>query len=139
MEAGTKGSRPKARFPLVRVILHHERFDLHSTPVHRLGVLGIVKFLLDNVLSAAIAEALGLLRSLEFLERIGCSSKVSIESNSLQVIQCCNSKTEVYSPYAILVDCFVKESMTTDVSFHHCPRSANQVTHELVKFAYLYY
>jgi hypothetical protein len=26
--------------------------------------------------------------------------------------------------------------MMTDVSFHHCPRSANQVTHELAKFAY---
>jgi hypothetical protein len=99
-------------------------------------VLGGIYCPLDNVLGAAIAEALGLLRSLEFLERIGCSSKVSIESNSLQLIQCCNSKTEVYSPYAILADCFVKASMITDVSFHRCPRSANQVTHELAKFAY---
>jgi hypothetical protein len=26
--------------------------------------------------------------------------------------------------------------MMTAVSFHHCPRSANQVTHELAKSAY---
>jgi hypothetical protein len=42
-------------------------------------------------LSAATTEALGLLRGLEFLERIGCSFKVSIGSDSLQLIQCCNS------------------------------------------------
>jgi hypothetical protein len=44
--------------------------------------------------------------------------------------------TEVWSLYAILATIFVKASMMTAVSFHHCPRSANQVTHELAKFAY---
>jgi hypothetical protein len=44
---------------------------------------------------------------------------------------------EVWSPYAaILAECFVKTNMMTEVSVHHCPRSANQMAHELVKFSY---
>jgi hypothetical protein len=76
-------------------------------------------------------------RGLEFVERIGCSSRVSTESDSLELIQCCTGTTEVWNPYAaILADCFLQANMMTDVSFHHCPRSANQVAHELAKFAY---
>jgi ribonuclease HI len=59
------------------------------------GVIGGMYCPLENVLNAATAEALSLLRGLEFLERFGCS-KVLIESNSVELIQCCNGTIEVW-------------------------------------------
>jgi ribonuclease HI len=91
---------------------------------------------LDNILSAATAEAIALLRGLELLEQLGCS-KVIIESDSLERIHACNGTIEIWSPYsAILAECFLKASNIESVSFQHCPRKANQVAHNLAKFAY---
>jgi hypothetical protein len=61
---------------------------------------------------------------------------VSIESNSLELIQH-NDTIEVYNPCAtILAKCFLKAVQMIVVSFHHCPRNDNQVVHELAKFSY---
>jgi ribonuclease HI len=91
---------------------------------------------LQNVLSAATAEALALLRGLEFLEELGCFS-VIIESDSLDLIQACNGVVEVWSPYsAIMVKCFLKASSMKEVLFQHCNRDANQVAHSLARHVY---
>ena len=92
--------------------------------------------LLDNVLDATTAEALALLRGLEFLEKLGCQS-VCIESDSLELIQACTGVIEIWSPYsAILAECFLKASTMNIASLQLCPRDANQVAHELAKHAY---
>ena len=53
---------------------------------------------MNNILSAATADALHLLKGLEFLEQLGVSS-VTIEADSLELIQACNSEIEVWSPF----------------------------------------
>jgi ribonuclease HI len=61
---------------------------------------------LDNLLSAATAEAYALLKGLKFLDKIGCSSCI-VESDSLELIQACIGEVEINGPYsAILADCF---------------------------------
>lgn len=79
---------------------------------------------------------MALLKGLDFLERLGCSNVV-IESDSLELIQACNGTIEIWNPYsAIQAECFLKASNILTVSFQHCYREANQVTHQLAKFAY---
>jgi ribonuclease HI len=56
----------------------------------------------DHVLDAASAEALALLRGLEFLEQIGVSN-VIVESDSLSLIQACNSLIKVWSPFSAIL------------------------------------
>jgi ribonuclease HI len=92
--------------------------------------------LLNNMMSAENAEATALLKGLEFLEQIGCSSAY-IESDSLELIKACNGDIEIWSPYtAVLADCFQKASAMDLVFFQHCPRDANVVAHNLAKMAY---
>jgi ribonuclease HI len=92
---------------------------------------------LDNYLSVATAEATALLKGLEFLENLGTTS-VCIESDSLQLIQACNGEVEIRSPYsAILSECFLKISIMQEISFEHCLRDANQVTHQLARNAFI--
>ena len=63
--------------------------------------------LVNNVLDAAAAESMALVRGLQFLQRLGCSSPI-IESDSLELIQACNRKIEVWSPHvAILAESFM--------------------------------
>jgi ribonuclease HI len=91
---------------------------------------------LNHVFNAATAEALALLKGLEFLEQLGVSS-VNIESDSLELIQACKSEIEIWSPYtAVLADCFLKAHSFKDISFEHCRREANQVAHQLAKFSF---
>jgi ribonuclease HI len=92
--------------------------------------------LLNDLMSSAQAEAMALLRGLQFLEQIGCSSAY-IESDSLELIQACNGDTEVFSPYtAVLADCFQIASTMDLVIFQHCHREANMVAHNLAKHGY---
>ena len=91
---------------------------------------------MQNLLSAATAEAFGLLKGLELLEQLGCSS-VIVESDSMELIQACNGVLEVLSPFsAIMAECFLKASWINRISFQHCPRDANRVAHNLAKKAY---
>jgi hypothetical protein len=79
---------------------------------------------------------MALLKGLEFLEAIGCNS-ITIECDSLELIQACIRQVEVWSLYtAILANCFPKISIMSDVSFVHCLRDANVVAHQLAKYAY---
>jgi ribonuclease HI len=57
---------------------------------------------LENVLNAAAAEALALLRGLELLEQLGCASVV-IESDSMELIHACNGEMEIWSPHSARV------------------------------------
>ena len=92
--------------------------------------------LIDNVLDAAAAESMALVRGLQFLQGLGCSSAI-IESDSLELIQSCNRKIEVWSPHAaILAEGFMSASLMDEVSFVHCLREANQVAHQLAKQVY---
>ena len=80
---------------------------------------------MQNLLSAATAEAFGLLKGLELLEQLGCSS-VIVESDSMELIQACNGVLEVLSPFSlIMAECFLKASSINGISFQHCPRDAN--------------
>lgn len=53
--------------------------------------------LFENVLSAATAEALALLTGLKLLEFVGCNN-VTIEADSLELIQACNGTIEIWNP-----------------------------------------
>ena len=92
--------------------------------------------LIDHVLDAAAAEALALLRGLKFLQGLGIFSAL-IESDSLELIQACNRKIEVWTPNAaILAESFMTVSTMEEVDFQHCLREANEVAHQLAKFVY---
>jgi ribonuclease HI len=59
---------------------------------------------LSHVHDATTAEALALHKGLDFLLEIGVT-RVTTETDSLEVIQACNAEVEVWSPYsAILYD-----------------------------------
>ncbi|KAK1585196.1 hypothetical protein QYE76_017669 [Lolium multiflorum] len=92
---------------------------------------------MDNLLSAAMAEAKALHEGLAFLERFGCLS-CQVEADALELIQACNGDVDINSPYAaILADCFQKAKEMEEITFLHCHREANQVAHELAKLAYI--
>lgn len=62
---------------------------------------------LDQLLNATMAEAPAPKKGLKFIETLGIS-KIIIESDSLELIQACNSVIEVWSRYsAVLADCFM--------------------------------
>jgi hypothetical protein len=48
----------------------------------------------ENILDAPTAEALALLKEVELLDRLGCSSVV-VESDPLELIQACNGVIEI--------------------------------------------
>ncbi|XP_071674396.1 uncharacterized protein [Lolium perenne] len=66
---------------------------------------------LNHVFNAATAEALALLKGLEFLEQLGVSS-VNIESDSLELIQACKSEIEIWSPYTVICHAWVELDIT---------------------------
>jgi hypothetical protein len=92
---------------------------------------------INSLLSLATAEAMAISRGLEFLEQLRVSN-VIIESDFLELIQACNSETEIWSPYSstILADCFMRAHYFSSISFVHCPREVNEVGHLLAKFPY---
>jgi ribonuclease HI len=91
---------------------------------------------LSHVYDATTAEALALFKGLVFLLDIGIT-RVTIESDSLEVIKACNAEVEIWSPYsAILYDCFSKAQEFDHIAFIHCVREANQVAHELARYAF---
>jgi ribonuclease HI len=89
---------------------------------------------LSHVYGATTTEALALFKGLVFLLDIGIT-RVTIESESLEVT--CNAKVEVWSPSSsILYDCFSKAQEFDYIAFIHCIREANQVAHELARYAF---
>jgi ribonuclease HI len=58
-------------------------------------------FLLNRVIYATLAEALGL-KGLKWLNKLGVS-KVIIESDSLELIQACNAVIEIWSSYSAII------------------------------------
>jgi hypothetical protein len=91
---------------------------------------------ISNVISAAVAEAQAVQKDLVFLEKLGVENVV-LESDSLEIIQACRSKTKVWSPHsAILADCFMHVQALKSLSFEHCPGEANMVAHHIAQLAY---
>ena len=87
-------------------------------------------------MDAAAAEAMALLRGLQFLKKLGCSSAI-IESDSVELVQACNGEIEVWTSHAaILAEIVMKARMMDTVEFRHCMRDSNQVAHELAKQVY---
>jgi hypothetical protein len=86
--------------------------------VHRIEkgeVLGGMVCPLKILLCATTAEAYAMLKGLDFLDKIECSSCI-IESDSLELILACNGEMEINGPYsAILADCFHMASGMTDI------------------------
>jgi hypothetical protein len=77
---------------------------------------------LDNILSAATAEAYALLKGLKILDKIGCSSCI-VESYSLELAQACIGKVEINDLYSvILADCFQMASVMTKISWFYIVR-----------------
>lgn len=73
-------------------------------------------------MDATTTEALGLLRELELLEKLDCSS-VTVESDSMELVQACNGTIQIRGLYtANLVECFLTAHIISSISFQHCPR-----------------
>jgi hypothetical protein len=73
----------------------------------------------------------------EFIESMG-NSNITMESDSLSLIQACNAEMDVLSPSsAVLADCFMRANSFDHVEFRHCPRDANTVVHNLARQSFL--
>ena len=91
---------------------------------------------LTNLFDATTAEALALQKGFMLIEQLGCSP-VTIETDSLELVQAFNGVFEVSSPYtAILVDCFLRSSRLGVITVQHCNREANRVAHNLARNAF---
>jgi ribonuclease HI len=89
-----------------------------------------------NIPDATSAEASALRYGLELLETIGCTP-VIVESDSLELVKVCNREVDLWlSCTAILTDCCQIAQRIGRVSFIHCRREANKVTHNLARLSY---
>jgi hypothetical protein len=88
------------------------------------------------VIDATSAKAAALKHGLLLLERMGCSPTI-VESDSLVLINNCNSETEIMGPHAaILTECFQNAHRISNISFIHCPREVNKVAHNLARLSF---
>lgn len=74
---------------------------------------------------------------LTLADRLGCLL-VTFESDCFEIIiQACNGESEIWSTYsAVLAECFQFAFRIDSVSFAHCPREANKVSHCLARNSY---
>ena len=64
-------------------------------------------------------------------------SRVTIESDCLEIIEACNGEKEIKAPYlALLADCFQVAHEIPTVKFMYCPREANTLAHFVARHAY---
>ena len=93
--------------------------------------------MLKHMMSAATAESIAIKKGLDLVERLGCK-RITVESDSLEVIQACGGLIEIWSPYtAILADIFQKAFSIGLVSFAYCNRQANKVAHNLARIIFM--
>jgi hypothetical protein len=53
------------------------------------------------------------------------------------VVNACNWDTEIWTPYtAIRLECFQIAQRMSGISFNHCPRDSNRVTHNLARYSF---
>ena len=65
-------------------------------------------WMLKHMMSAVTAESIAIKKGLDLVERLGCK-RITVESDSLEVIKACRGLIEIWSPYtAILADIFQK-------------------------------
>ena len=92
--------------------------------------------LIDHVFNSQTAETLALLQGLKLLSEIGCT-KVTVESNCLELIEARSGKIEILGPnVAILADCFHIAHEIPGICFKHCPSEANGLAHFLARYSY---
>lgn len=90
---------------------------------------------LEHVMDAGIAEAYALRHGLLLAQQLGITKVVS-ESDCMEVINTMNNGGFTASgAAAIYSDCLVLAIRYNSVSFVHCPREANSVSHELAREA----
>ena len=86
--------------------------------------------------SVASAEAMALYLGLRLVCDIGCS-KITMESDCLELVTACNGGSEILASYtAILYDAFQLAHEISSIQFRHCPREANKLAHALARHAY---
>lgn len=89
--------------------------------------------LIYHVLNAQTSETLALLRGLKLLSEIGCT-KVTVESDCLELIEARSGKIEILGPnVAILADFFHIAHEILGICFKHCPSEANGLAHFLAR------
>uniref|UniRef100_A0A8R7VAZ7 RNase H type-1 domain-containing protein n=2 Tax=Triticum urartu TaxID=4572 RepID=A0A8R7VAZ7_TRIUA len=92
---------------------------------------------LHNIFDAATAEATALQKGLSLIEGLQCVP-VTVETDSLELVEAFNGTIQIWSPYAaVLADCFQIASRIGSISVHHCNREVNYVAHNLVKHAFV--
>ena len=92
---------------------------------------------LYNMFNAAMAEATALQSGLALIAGLQCVP-VTVESDSLELVESFNGTIQVWSPYAaVLADCFHIASRIGSISMHHCNREANYVAHNLAGYAFV--
>ena len=90
---------------------------------------------LEHVADAATTEAFALRHGLLLAQQVGVT-KMVVEADCLEVINTMNSGGfTATGAAAIYADCNVLIVGYTSVSFIHCPREANCVSHELARLA----
>ena len=97
------------------------------------GFLAASNDKLEHVSDAAAAEAYALRHGLLLAQQLGVN-KLIVEADCLEVIDIMNSGGfAATGAAAIYADCTVLSLGYTSVSFIHCPREANCVSHELAR------
>ena len=85
--------------------------------------------------NAAMGESTALQRGLALIEGLQCVP-VTVESDSLELVESFNGTIQVWSPYAaVLADCFQIAFRIGSISMHHCNREANKIAHKLASLA----
>jgi ribonuclease HI len=92
--------------------------------IHEVKPLQEVGIFLENLMSPTMAEAHALHKGLKLIENLGYSP-VTIESDSVELVQAYNGVIDTSSPYtAILDECFQVAQRFGNISVQHCFRDA---------------
>ena len=102
---------------------------------HKGGLIAASNEQLEHVADAGTAEAYALRHGLLLVQQLGIS-KLVVESDCLEVINTMNNGGFMATgAAAIYSDCLVLIIGYASVTFVHCPREANSVSHELARLA----
>ncbi|XBI06774.1 uncharacterized protein [Aegilops tauschii subsp. strangulata] len=102
---------------------------------HKGGFVAASSEQLEHVADAGTAEAYALRRGLLLAQELGIS-KLVVESDCLEVINTMqNGGFTASGAVAIYSDCLVLVIGYTSVTFVHCPREANSVSHDPARLA----
>jgi ribonuclease HI len=91
---------------------------------------------ISHVRTSSMAEAVAMKEGLALADRLGFHH-IRAESDSTETVDACNNGDRWWSEEtAIFADCIDLAASIGDVSFKHCPRNTNVVTHEIARFGF---